>query len=298
MIKMAKCPKCGRKLRLFDISQYCPECGVNMRFYNFEENFYREAKEVELSQAKFHVKMRRVKTALVGSKLIIARLALCLLPIITFLIPAGNFTVILPFKTTEISVGLIGVINLVMGSDLGYLFSVGNSALIGAEFSAITKALVSYAVVLIFALGVLISTLLCFVSIKKMQKTICSFAAAGIGAAIAAQVLMYVTVSQLENAIFTTGSAGFGLYITLVGFLVVFAVNRKIDKDGIKVEYDEGMEERVAIYEKVKAGEINIDDLPQPIIETEETRKIEEEILKEEEKLQRILAEREEAENK
>ena len=53
---MANCPKCGHKLRLTDLSQFCPECGVNMRFVGFEENFYREAKYAELSQANVKVK--------------------------------------------------------------------------------------------------------------------------------------------------------------------------------------------------------------------------------------------------
>ena len=29
---MAKCPKCGRKLHLYDVSQFCPGCGVNLNF--------------------------------------------------------------------------------------------------------------------------------------------------------------------------------------------------------------------------------------------------------------------------
>ena len=55
---MKNCPKCSRRLRITDISQFCPGCGVNMRFYNFEENFIREAKLAELSQAGLKVKLR------------------------------------------------------------------------------------------------------------------------------------------------------------------------------------------------------------------------------------------------
>ena len=64
---MAKCPKCGRKLRILDVSQFCPGCGVNMRFYNFEENFIREAKLAELSQAGLKVKLRNLKYSFSGS---------------------------------------------------------------------------------------------------------------------------------------------------------------------------------------------------------------------------------------
>ena len=47
-----------------------------------------------------------------------------------------------------------------------------------------------------------------------------------------------------------------------------------------KVEYEEGDLERHLINQKVKKGEIDFDSLPLPIVETEETRQIEEEIKK------------------
>ena len=63
---MAKCPKCGKKLSIFDVSQFCPSCSVNMRFYNFEENFLREAKLAELSQAGLKVKLRNLRYSFSG----------------------------------------------------------------------------------------------------------------------------------------------------------------------------------------------------------------------------------------
>ncbi len=289
---MAKCPKCGAKLRIWNISQFCPKCGVNMRFYGFEEKFYRDAKNAELAHAAFHIKVRHFKGALVGSKLMIARLALAFLPLIVLLLPAGNFHFEMPFKSADFSAGLLGIVNLVMGSDLGFIFGMGNSALAGAEFGAVINALIAYAVVAVFAVGILLSTILCFVSIKNMQKVICGFAAGGIIASIAAQIVMCMSVATLKDAVMITGNAGFGLYLSVFAFAVVFAVNLIIHKQGVPVEYDEGMVERAAIYQKVKAGEINIDDLPQPVVETEETRKIEEEIRKEEENVQKALEER------
>ncbi len=289
---MSKCPKCGCKLKLWNISQFCPKCGVNMRFYGFEEKFYRDAKNAELAHAAFHIKVRHFKGALVGSKLMIARLALSLLPVVALLLPAGSFHFAMPFKSVDYSAGILGVVNLVMGSDLGFIFGMGGSSLAGAEFSAVINALASYAVVVIFTLGVLISSLLGFVSIKNMQKVICGFAVGGVLASIAAQLVMYSSVASLKESIMITGSAGFGLYLVIIAFTVVFAVNLKIHKDGVPVEYDEGMIERCEIYKKVKSGEINLDDLPQPVVETEETRKIDEEILKEEENVRKSLEER------
>ncbi len=289
---MAKCPKCGTKLRLWNISQYCPKCGVNMRFYNFEENFYKDAKNAELAHAAFHIKVRHFKGALVGSKLMIARLALSLLPLVTMLVPAADFAFEMPFKSTSFSAGILGIVNLVMGSDLSFLLGMGGSELAGSEFSAVVSSLLAYAVVAIFALACLISSILGFCSIKKMQKVICSFAGLGIIASIAAQAVIYSNIAKLKESVLISGKAGFGLYVVIIGFAVVFAINFIINKKGVPVEYDEGMVERNEIYQKVKAGEINIDDLPQPVVETEETRKIDEEIRKEEENVKKALEER------
>ncbi len=284
---MAKCPNCGYKLKLWNVSQFCPECKVNMRFHNFEEEFYREAKKAELEQAAFHVKVRRLKAAFVGSKLQIIRLVVCLLPVVTLLLPAGNFHLAMPFKSADFSLGLLGVVNILMGSDLGFILGMKNSVFAGSEFAAVANSLIVYALVAVFALGALIATLLCFINIKNMQKIICGFCAGGILASIATLITVYINTAALKDSLMITGTAGFGLYLSVVAFGAVFAVNFIINKKGVPVTYDEGMEERVAIYQKLKTGELNIDDLPQPVVETEETRKIDEQIRLEEEKIEK-----------
>ncbi len=286
---MAKCPKCGHKLKIWNISQYCPACKTNMRFYNFEEEFIRSAKIAELNQAAFHVKMRRLKASFVGSKPVIARLVLCLLPVIMLLIPAGNFHLEMPYKSVDFSVGLLGIINLFMGSDLGVIIGMRASDFAGAEFSAACSALVSYMLPVLFAVAVLLSTLLAFISIKNMQKVICAFSALGVVSAIASQIVVYVKVAALKDTLFITGKSGFGLYAVIIGFAVVFVVNFIINKNGIPVDYDEGMIERTKIYKEYLAGKVNIDELPQPVVVTEETRKIEEQIRSEEEKARKAV---------
>ncbi len=289
---MARCPKCGYKLKLWNMSQFCPKCKTNMRFYNFEEDFIKSAKIAELDQAAFHVKMRHLKASFVGSKLIIARLALCLLPVIMFLIPAGSFRLEMPYKSVDFSVGLLGLINLFTGSDLSVIIGMKSSALFGSEFTALFNIYAAYIVTAVFAVAVLLSSLLAFISIKNMQKVICAFAALGAAASAAAQIVMYVMAGKLDNALFITGNTGFGLYTVIIGFAVVFTVNFIINKNGVPVVYDEGMLERAAIYKEYKAGRINIDELSQPVIETEETRKIEEQIRLEEEKAEKMRQEK------
>ena len=108
---MAVCPRCQQKLGLFDWSQNCPHCGVNMRFYHFEETFYREAKMAELSAAKVSIKIKRLKGALIGGVLPVARLAVLLLPLLSVLIPVLHFRLILPFTDRTYALNGIGLYN-------------------------------------------------------------------------------------------------------------------------------------------------------------------------------------------
>lgn len=278
---MASCPKCGKKLTLLNLSQFCPSCGVNMRFYNFEENFYREAKISELSQAAMHVKIRRLKASFIGSKLTIARLCVMLLAVASLLIETGSFTITLPFLTKQISLSALGIYSLVSGAELNYILSMTSSALDGAGFSALLAALGGFVGVALIAVFVVLFSLLGFLSIKNMQKITCAIAALGVAACVADYILIARFASIGDGAILS-GKSGFGLFVTAAMFVVVFVVNFLLTKKGIPVEYDEGAVRRVEIYKKVKSGQINLDDLPQPVVETAATREIDEMIAREE----------------
>jgi hypothetical protein len=90
-----------------------------------------------------------------------------------------------------------------------------------------------------------------------------------------------------------SGSMSFGAVVTFLMFAVVFVLNLLVAIKGVDIEYGEGDLERAEIAKKIKSGELNIDDLPQPIVETSETRAIEEEIRKQHEKLANLPDNRE-----
>ncbi len=290
---MAKCPKCGHRLRLIDVSQNCPKCGVNMRFYNFEETFYREAKYAELSRAGISAKIRRLKASFLGSKLTKARLAVMLLPLLSLLVPSGRFVLSLVFKQAEFSLGMIGLASLFTGGGLNFLLGMGDAAVSGAAFSALIAALAAYAFTAVMAVAVLLTSILGFISIKNMQKITCVFSALGAAGAVAAMILFARFAAMPANPVLS-GKAGFGLLVTVLMFGVTFTVSLLLSRRGIPVEYDEGVLERIEIFKKVKRGEVNLDDLPQPVVQTEETRKIDEEIAAEEAAFQEKYAKKEE----
>lgn len=279
---MANCPKCGYKLKITDISQYCPQCKVNMRFFGFEENFYREAKIAELSQAGILCKVRRLKTAFIGSKMTIARLIVMLLPVAALLLPSGSAQVALPYKVTDMPFSIIGLVNLFTTGDFGYISSMASSQFAGAEFKKLQLAIFALLAVAFLAVVVFLTSLLCFISVKNMQKITSVVAALGIVGAVVSMIITSSFVSAVKDSAIVSGKNGFGMLAVIAMFGVVLAINLILSIKGIKVEYDEGMVERAEIYKKVKAGEINIDDLPQPVVETAATRAIDEEIAKEE----------------
>lgn len=288
---MANCPKCGKHLHIYNVSQFCPECGVNMNFYGYAERFTKEAKMSELSMANVHVKIKRMKAAYIGSKLAIARLCVCLLPAVAFLVPAGRFGFCIPFAGGSYDFSGLGIFNMYSAGGFNYILDMMNSSLAGAEFKALLVALGAYALTAVMAVLVLLLSLLCLISYKNMQKITAVISAIGIVDAAAAAVLFSMFVKGLSSGL-VEGSNGFGIPVVILMFAAAFVVNLLLWKKGIPVEYDEGMLERTEIYKKVKKGKINIDDLPQPVVETEETRKIEEEIRKEElKKQQKIKAE-------
>jgi len=285
---MAHCPKCGKKLKVTDISQFCPGCGVNMRFVNFEQDFYREAKIAELSQANMSVKIKHIKAAFVGSKLAVARLIVMLLPIAALLVPNGSFTLAMPFRSGTYGFGILGLLGLLMPdgfnlSGLFYIINMSGGDVDRASFTALRNALFSYLSIAVIGVLILLVSVLCFISYKNMQKINVVLAALGIAACVVSMILISSFASVAKEGTMLTGKNGFGLIVAVLMFATVFVVNLLLSKNGIPIEYDEGMLERQAIYKKVKSGEVDIDSLPQPVVETEATRKIDEEIRKEEE---------------
>lgn len=280
---MAKCPKCGKKLRFIDISQFCPACGVNMRFCGFEENFFKEAKLAELTQAVMHVKLKHLKAAYIGSKLAIMRLVAMFLPVAALLIPNGSVSVVLPFRTTDFTFNLMGVMSALTGEGASLLASMSGSELFGAPFSELKTLMLVYAVSVALAALILLLSLLCFISYKNMQKILCVLAAAGVLSSVTAMIMISRFTAHYSEAPLMQVSGGFGLIAAALMFAVVFVVNFLLVKKGIPVEYGEGMAERVAIYRRMKAGKVSLDDLPQPVVETAQTRAIDDEIRKEEE---------------
>ncbi|MBQ6019957.1 MAG: zinc ribbon domain-containing protein [Clostridia bacterium] len=288
---MSKCPNCGKKLKLVNVSQFCPHCGANMRFINFEENFYREAKYAELAQANVKAKIKRLKGAFIGSKLTIARLVVAVLPLLTLLIPTGGYAIRMPLLEIARDFGLLGLIAIFTGTDLAYITGMTGAGAVGADFTALRNALFGYVGAAAGAVIVFLLTALCFLSIKNMQKIISVFAGLGVALCGAGFGLIVSFANKCDGSVMVGGRSGFGLIVTAVAFAAVIVVNTILDKKGVPVDYEEGTEERCAIYKKLRRGEVKLEELPQPVVETEKTRALEAKIADEEAKYRKEIEE-------
>ena len=287
---MAVCPKCKRKLGLFDWSQNCPHCGVNIRFYDFEETFYREAKIAELSAAKVSIKIKQLKGAFIGGALPIARLAVLLLPLLSVLVPVLRCSLILPFTEKAYALSGIGIYNMFSDQTLSFILSMTDDPFNGAVFGALRNVLFAEAGALVLGLLVFVLTILCFLSIKKMSVLLCVVCTLGMADAAVLLIMALgfcATAAGLSGSVLH-GSMSFGAVVTFLMFAVVFVLNLLVARKGVAIEYGEGDLERAEIAKKVKSGELRLEDLPQPIVETSETRAIEEEIRKQRERFESI----------
>lgn len=282
---MSNCPNCKKKLRLLDLGQYCPHCGVNMRFCGFEEQFFREAKQAELGFAGVHIKLKRFKAAFIGSKLTVARLCTLFLPLVSLLIPSGKAVIALPFLEQTFSFNAMGLYGLISGGGLAFIGEMSGSELFGSAFSALQTAVFAQAALALLAALVLLLTILCFINIKTMSRVLCVVSGLGILCCGTTAVLINSCCSAARSlgSGLLTCSSGFGFFAAIAAFAVVLALNLLIARRGVQIEYDEGDLERYEISKQIKAGTLKLDDLPQPVVETAATRKIDEEIRKEHE---------------
>jgi len=253
-------------------------------FYGFEERFYEDAKRSELSMAGMRVGSKRMKASLAGSLWAKIRLCICFLPLASLLLPWGTIGAKLPFQAQQWQVGILGFMDLFTGNPEGipYLRAMWGSQW-GALFQRGILLLGAAALAAVLGLLVLLLSLFSFLSLKRMSTTVAIVSILGMLACAGGftlGILLQRTSEALANPIFT-GALGTGALLGFAAFACTGAANWILRKKGIRVEFAEGDVERAEIYKKVKAGEIKLEDLPYPVVETEATREMEAMIEKE-----------------
>ncbi len=267
---MANCPKCNYKLRLTDWRPECPKCGVNILYYNFEEEFYRDAKIAELDIAKLRVRWMRFKASYVGNRLSIAKLALCILPMLTLIFPQGFVGLNLPLVSKKLPLNIVGAFSF-FAKSYSFFGSLASSELFGHLAKDVKLIFISYLALSFFALMAVILQLLSFISYKKMSLLIILNSALGLVTQGFLFIKSMFLFSKFESEIFMFGVRAWGLLCALA-FVLLIVLNIFSYRRGLEVKYVEGDLYRLEFAGKLKHKKLTLDDLPQPIYRPEEVR--------------------------
>lgn len=265
------CPKCGVKISPFDLKPNCKNCGVNILIYSQEYLLERDAKRTELEFASGRIVLAKIKKAFIGGALPIARLVTLLLCVAALLIPFADFGISTPAFSTDISLGGIGIYNLFSGDMLSTIPAFAGSVLFGTMMK---KVLILLGIILLIALcdvALLLTEILSFINIKKSAKAMRIISAVGFALCAVFYIAGFV-VNSTALASYMSFSLGFGALAAAIMFAVFFFINSKIAKSDLQLKVREFDFERKEILDKVKKGEIDLDDLSLPVFETEEEK--------------------------
>ena len=267
-----KCPKCGGEIAFYDLRPNCKHCGVNIYYYTQDSNLIRDAKRTELESAAARMVVARIKATFIGGKLQIARLVFVLTAICAILVPFGTVHYTAPFFEETFSAGLIGLIqSFTDGFAMKLLDFIGSSMF--ARFTLPGVIMTGCILVItIIDLVTFCGYLLSFLNINKGTRFLKRMAVIGMIFSMAAQITSLVLSFVFQAGEHASYSFGFGGLVSFAGFLVLFILNRMIDKKGIEPTYREFDPKRREMLKQYRAGELDLDTLSLPIFESEEER--------------------------
>lgn len=235
---MAKCPKCGRKLTLFDWKPNCPDCGVNLVYYGMEERLLDEADAAEAEHAKLQKRIDRLKASFIGSKLTVARIILTLLPIATLLLPLCTITYSGPFiEEVTKNIGLIELINVITSLDIDALLTMVGSGIVGTSFIGYAGALVCLLLSVVFiVISLLMLMLAC--SPKGNPRNI-TLNIITIALAVASPVFFNIFATNISAVFpdFVSGKISFGIFVFIAALALLLGINIIIAIKGVNVKY-------------------------------------------------------------
>ena len=164
---MAKCPKCNRKLHIWNVKAECPDCGVNIANYDWENRLEQDAIEAEAAFAKLRESVSKFRYSFIGTKLRIARIPVSVLPLFTFLLPLGTMAVSIPFyESGNITLNAISIVMNILNFDIGGIFKAPSSEIIG---DTALNFMLSLLLVVLSALSLLVSLVFLMLNFKKFS---------------------------------------------------------------------------------------------------------------------------------
>ena len=257
---------------MFDLKPNCKHCGVNIMYYTHEDGLIRDAKRTELESAVARMVVARVKAAFIGGKLQIVRMIAVFVSVAALLVPFFTTHSTLPFFHEKLSIGLIGVIKGFMNGLIMKVPSFLGSRLLSAHTLASAVPAGFFVLIALFDVAVFAVLLLSFLNLTKTAKLMMRLCLIGAGVSVAGQIAAVIMKFTVKDASFASVSLGFGALAAAAVFAGEYLINKKLLANGIEPTYRENDIRRKEILRQVRAGEVSLDDLPLPVLESEEER--------------------------
>ena len=240
--------------------------------YVQDSSLERDAKRTELEFASARIILARVRAAFIGGALPIARIVTSLLCVAALLVPFADVAINTPAFGKDISLSGLGIYNLFSDGFFMKLFDFAKSILFGGVIKSMFIPMgVLFAIALIDVV-ILLAEILCFTNIKKSTKVMYVASAVGVAFCVVFFIVAMITKKSADGLNYITFKVGFGALVTALMFIANFVVNYLICKKDIPLKLRPYDIERRELLHKIKKGELDFDDLPLPVFETEEER--------------------------
>ena len=264
-----KCPKCGAEIARFDLSPNCKKCGAHILYYTQEEDLKRDAQKTELEFASARILVAKLKAAFIGGRLPVIRAVIMLVTVLSLVLPVFELKITLPWWEQKISVGAIGIYLLINDSFLSVL---GDFFGIGAGKGLLVVTVLTFVLFLVTVLltvSLLVLFILSFVSLKKTAQAMMAISAVGAVLSIAETVLSFIATGMSADFTAVTVSVFYGSVLSLIVFTAFAVINAMLFRNPPETAVSEADKRRIEIKQKLKTGEVTLDDLPLPIVEEE-----------------------------
>ncbi len=265
----AKCPNCGRVLRIYNVKAECPGCGVSIPNYNWEARLEEDSRIAEEKFAALYKTLNRFKFSVIGSRLRVARIIMSLVPAIGFILPWATVA----SEKATLSFDLLGIFTEGESTINFFLVLIKNIGSVISSMSAegfsgpVSFIMLGFILILLSIVAIVVAFFLPFVRFKKSDTNagwiadIISILFAGAGAA-----MFFISASKVSGADFTIGTLEFagasskvlwGVFVYILLLAVAMTGNILVSKS--PVESDEVLEaarlERVRIKEEKEEQE-------------------------------------------
>lgn len=248
-------------------------------YYTQEQDLAMDAKKTELEFARARQITAKLKSAFINGKYPITRMVFLVLCIASLVIPFATLSVSLPLASFDVSLGGIGIYQMIASSLYTQIFTFPSAGIAKDVVIASYVSLALYLLVVLNTAAVFALWLLSFLNFKKTTKGLIYLSLSAIIVDMAFVAAVFILKNHTGNYGFISAELGFGAFVNILLFAVFALINVLFIKYAKPVEISETDLKRIALSKQIKAGEVALQDLPMPIFETDSEKEKRENLL-------------------